>query len=96
MTRGEADGSLLFYFREKYKLFYGKELINYDLIYNCIDGIGLTGCYRINYHWCGGRCNAASIRRCDRIRIHHHADRKAFQEKEEVSPVTGTPSFSSK
>ena len=65
----------------------------YDFIHNFTDGIGCIGGRCTYIHGRDWWCDIAAARRSDRMRDDHRIDRKAFQEKEEVSPVTGTPSL---
>lgn len=70
-----------------------KGVEQYDSIHNFTNGVGRGGNDCVNNYWCGWRCNVARLWRCHRICTDHHVDRKTFQEKGEVSPVTRTPLF---
>lgn len=82
----------LFYIRENYTLYYGKEVNEYDFIHNFVISVGYGGGNSADNYGSDWWRNRYRIRRCNRICVNYHVYHQDFQ-KEEVSSVTGALSF---
>lgn len=70
-----------------------KEMKNYDYIHNLTDNRSYCRYVPITGHWCDRWCNVGGVWRLYHMRIADRINRQIFQENQEVSLVTGTPSF---